>query len=298
MTTSTAMQLSEDLAAAVKRAADSVIGIDRDRGRGATGIVWSEDGLVVTSHAAVAGDEGTVLLPSGERRRAEMLGRDPATDVALIRIDATGLTPLPFRDPGAIEVGHLALALGRPRASVRASLRIVGALGGAVRTAAGGTLERYLETDRGIPRGFSGGPLIDIDGRGIGMNTAGLIRGADIAVPGAVITRVVKELEAHGAVTRGYLGVAVQAVKLPAQHASALGRSSGALVVAVEPASPAEAAGLVLGDVIVALDGDPIRHPDDLRSSLSEHIGSEVEATLLRAGRISPVRVTVAARRR
>lgn len=287
--------LGRELAAAVAAAAPSVLHIERGRGLGATGFAWSDE-LAVSSSAALVGDTGQVLLGE-DRRDAEVIGRDPGTDIAVVRIAGGGMTPLELVELDGVRVGHVALALGRPGHSVRASLRIVGALAGEVRTPSGGRLERYLETDRGLPAGFSGGPLIDAEGRGLGMNTRALWRRADLAVPVLTLRRVVAELQQHGAVRTGYLGVGVQPVRLPAAIATRLGRRRGALVISVAEGGPAAAAGVVLGDVVVAIEGDAVEDPIDLRASLLERAGQTVKVSLLRAGALAEVEATVGERR-
>ena len=286
--------LSAELAAAVKKAGPGVVRIPRHRRPGSSGIVWTEDGLVVTSSRALGHDEDiTVVLPNGDERDATLIGRDPGTDIALLRVAGEGFAPPALRDGVDLEVGHAVLALGRPGHSVRASLRIIGVLGTDVRTPGGGRLERYVESDRRIPAGFSGGPLIDLAGAVIGMNTRGVIRGADLAVPPETISRVVQELLTHGGVRRGYLGVAAYAVRLPGPIREARAQRSGALVVSVEEASPAEAAGIVLGDVVLELAATPITGPDALRAVVAEHSGETLDAIVLRAGVLTDVRVAI-----
>jgi S1-C subfamily serine protease len=287
--------LGRELAAAVAAAAPSVLHIERGRGLGATGFAWSDE-LAVSSSAALVGDTGQVLV-GGDRREARVIGRDPGTDVAVLTIAGGGMPPLAMADLDDVEVGHVTLALGRPGQSVRASLRIVGALAGEARTPSGGRLERYLETDRGLPAGFSGGPLVDPEGRGLGMNTRALWRRADLAVPAATLSRVVGELQQHGAIRTGYLGVGAQPVRLPAAIATQLGRRRGALVVSVADGGPAATAGVVLGDVVVAVAGDPVTDPIDLRASLLERAGQTVKVSLLRAGALTEVEATVGERR-
>jgi S1-C subfamily serine protease len=288
-----AIDWSEDLAAAVETAAPAVLRLARHR-YPATATVWdAAAGLVVTTHHAVASEDSARLtLPGGQERDAQVVGRDPGTDLALLRTDPAELRAASFRETEGLKVGHAALALGRPGQSVRASFRIVGVLGSDVRTAWGGRLERYVETDRALPRGFSGGPLVDLEGRVIGINTSALIRGADLTVPTATIRRVVGELAAHGAIKRGYLGVAVQRVRLP-DGAAGLNQKSGALVVGVDEGSPAARSGLVLGDVLVSLDGRSVAGPDELREILSERRGVEVDARILRVGKLESIRLTV-----
>jgi S1-C subfamily serine protease len=292
-----AIDLSGPLTAAVEKAGPAVLRLARRR-YPASATVWdAAAGLVVTTRHAVLGCEDTVqlTLPGGEERDAQVVGTDPGTDLALLKLaDAGGLAGLEQADIGDLKVGELTLALGRPGQSVRASLRIVGVLGGEVRTPHGGKLDRYIETDRALPRGFSGGPLVDLDGRLIGIDTSGLLRGADVAVPVATVARVVAELLAHGAVRRGYLGVAVQRVRLPDDLAALLGgQKTGALVVRVDPDSPAAKSGLVLGDTIVALDGQPVGGPDALRELLADRKGGQVAGRIVRGGALQDQAVTV-----
>jgi S1-C subfamily serine protease len=294
-----AFDLSNQLAASVEAAAPGVVGIARRRGWGATGTVYNRDGLIVAANHAIVGDSGSIISHSGERRDVEVIGRDAGTDIAVLKAESSdGLEPVEFRALDGLKVGNATLALGRPGKSVRASLRIIGVLGPQIRTPGGGRLERYVETDRGFPRGFSGGPLIDIDGKAIGINTSHLIRGADITVPAVTLSRIVDELVAHGAIRRGYLGVGVQRIRLPRPIRQQLGRRSGVLVVGVEDDSPAAKAGLSLGDTILSLAGKPIRSPDELRLELSDHAGDTVTAQVLRTGAILDVEISIGERGR
>lgn len=290
-----AIDWSEQLAQAVERAGAGVLQVARRR-HGASATVWdAAAGLVITTHHALGGEDGARLRDAdGNERAAEVVGRDPGTDLALLRTDVTGLVAPDFREVDGLKVGHAALALGRPGRSVRASLRIVGVMGPEVRTPWGGRLERYVETDRGFPRGFSGGPLVDLEGRALGVNTSGLVRGADITVPTVTVRRVVAELLAHGSVRRGYLGIAVQRARLPAATVTALGgQASGALVVRVDEDSPAARGGIVMGDVVVGIGGEPVNGADDVREAIAERRGREVEVVVLRVGAIEKVTVTV-----
>lgn len=289
-----AIEWSEDLARAVEAAAPAVLRLARHR-HPATATVWdAEAGLVVTTAHAVAHDDTAQLtLPGGQEREAQVVGRDPGTDLALLRTEPADLVGLEHADAAGLKVGHAALALARPGQSIRASFRIIGVLGADVRTPWGGRLERYVETDRGLPRGFSGGPLVDLAGRAIGIGTSALFRGADLAIPAATVSRVVGDLAAHGSIRRAYLGVAVQRVKLPEAVATRAGQRSGALVVGVDDGSPAARSGLVLGDVLIALDGRAIAGPDDLRELLTERRAGELEARVVRVGAIESLRVQV-----
>jgi len=291
-------QLSSALADAVSAAARSVVRVDRRRGSG-TGIAWSDDLVVTTSFHA--GDHPSVAFaaPDGGlvEVEAELVGRDPGTDVAVLRVPGGGLTPATFRAVDALSVGQLSLALGRPGQTVRASLRIIGALSdGEIRTPGGGRLDRWIETDRQIPRGFGGGPLIDARGEVIGMNTRSLARGADLVVPTATLRRVVDEILAHGGVRRGYLGVGAYPVALPAPFAADLAQDSGALIASIEEGGPAAVAGLLVGDILVRLGGAPVGGPLDLRTALLDRGGQTVDAEVIRAGARQTISVTIGSR--
>ena len=278
-------QLDQALAAAVASAAPSVVYVSRGR-TGGSGIAWSED-LVITSSFHTP-DRTTVGItkPDGnlDEREAEVIGRDPGTDVALLRVSGGGLVPAKFRELASLAVGNLALAVGRPGRTARASLRAIGVLGPEVKTPWGGTLDRYVESDRQIPRGFAGGPLIDADGQVIGMNTRTLLRGTDLAIPTSTLTRVVGELQTHGGIRRGYLGVGTYPV------------AGGALVASVEDGGPAATAGVLVGDVLVELDGVAITDPDALRDALGDRPGKAVKLALIRGGARQEVDVTLGAK--
>jgi S1-C subfamily serine protease len=273
------------MVAAVERAAASVVRVTSGCGRSASGIVL-EDNLVLTSARALGDGERIAVSQAEERREASLVGRDWSSDVALVRIDGDTLgSPATFTDHQPLKVGQMCLALARPGKSVRASLRIVGVLGGEVPLPGGGKLEAYIETDRALPSGFGGGPLVDLDGNVIGMNTRAAIRGADLAIPHATTKRVSAELKAHGAVVRGYLGVGVQPVRIGAPLRDELGQGRGAMVVALEEQGPAERGGLLLGDILLSLAGEQVRGPQDLAAALFERANQKVEIAIVRSGK-------------
>ena len=279
--------LDHALAAAVAVVGPSVVQVARGHGRGGTGIVWAAD-LVISSSFHTP-DTTTIGVASGrdggvDARDAQVIGRDPGTDVALLRVAGGGLTPTTVRELDGLAVGNFALAIGRPGRTPRASLRAIGVLGPEVRTPQGGKLDRYVESDRQIPRGFAGGPLIDTAGATIGMNTRTLIRGSDLAVPVATLRRVVDELAQHGGVRRGYLGVGVYPVALPTKLASVAGRDRGALIASVEDDAAAARAGLIVGDILVELEGLAITGPDTLRQALGDRPDQTVKLIFIRGG--------------
>lgn len=290
-------QVSEALAAAVEVAGPGVVRVEARRRLSATGIVWSSDGVVVTAHHVVEQDDPIHIgLADGQTISATVVGRDPTTDLAVLRAQVTSLTPPAWIEPDmhSLRVGHLVLALGRPRQTVQATLGIVSALGAGWRTPAGGQMDRYLQTDVVMYPGFSGGPLVDAAGRVVGLNTSALLRGISLTVPVLTLRRVIEMLLAHGRVRRGFLGMSTQPVRIPAVLAQQLGQETGLLLIAVEPDSPAEQGGLLLGDTLVALEDTPIRQHDDVLAFLSpERIGTAVSARLIRGGQVQEQRVVV-----
>ena len=189
------------------------------------------------------------------------------------------------------------LALGRPGRSVQATLGIVSVRGESWRTPVGGLIDHYIQTDIVMYPGFSGGPLVNAAGQVIGLNTSILLRGLSLTVPVATMRRVVEVLLAHGKIRRGYLGVSTQAVRLPAVLMEPLQQETGLLVMTVEPNSPAEQGGLLLGDVLVTMEGTPVRHPDDLLTFLSaDRIHTAVLVRLVRGGQLQEQSIVIGER--
>jgi S1-C subfamily serine protease len=289
--------LSRRTAALVAERAPHVVRVEGRRRGPASGVVWSADGLVVTAHHVLERDEEVELgLPSGETVTAEVVGRDPTTDLALLRAKATGLAAPDWVDPGSASPGELVLALSRPGKNVRASLGIVARTAGEWRTGAGGKIDRYLETSVELAPGMSGSLVVGAGGAALGVASAGLVRGTVMVVPPLTLRRVVGSLAAHGGVRRGYLGVATFPVRLGAL-AARCGQPHALLVSAVEPASPAERGGLLVGDALLALGGAPVAEPGDLLPLLEEdRIGQPVAARIVRGGEVRELTVTMGAR--
>lgn len=287
--------LSEALAEAVAKAGASIVRVEGRRRLPATGIVWSADGLIVTAHHVVEQDENIGIgLGDGRTVTASLVGRDPTTDLALLRAPLQGLTPPEWVDGGSLHVGHLALALGRPGQSVMATLGIISALKKDWRTPGGGQVDYYLQTDALMYPGFSGGPLVDASGRFVGLNTSAMLRDVTLTIPTATIRRVAEALSTHGRVKRGYLGVGAQTVRLPKAIAEQAGQETGLLLGSVEAGSPAERSGLFMGDALLSLDGQRTTHLDDLLALLSgDRVGKSVPARVLRGGQLADLTVTV-----
>ena len=289
--------ISNELAGMVEAAGPAVVRVEGRRRLPASGIVWSDDGIVVTAHHVVERDDRIgVGLANGKQVEAELVGRDPTTDLAVLRIEGAQPSSAMSAQADDMSVGHLVLALGRPGRTVQATLGIVSALGTSWRTAAGGTIDRYLQTDVVMYPGFSGGPLVDAEGKVLGLNTSAL-RGVSLTIPSFTVDRVVESILSHGRVQRGYLGVGVQPVNLPEALAEEVGQETGLILISVEPGSPAEAGGLTLGDTLLSVHGEPVRRLDDLLSLLSgELVGEEVLIRILRGGEAGEQKVIVGER--
>jgi S1-C subfamily serine protease len=288
--------LSRRTAALVAERAPHVVRVEGRRRGPASGVVWSADGLIVTAQHALERDEEIEIgLASGESATAEVVGRDPTTDLALLRASATGLA-VPAWTDDAPEPGALLLALSRPGRNVRAALGIIARTAGEWRAGGGGKIDRYLETSLELAPGLSGSLAVGAGGAALGIVSAGLVRGTVMVVPPSTLRRVVGALAAHGAVRRGFLGVATFPVRLGALAVRA-GQAHALLVSAVEPESPAERGGLLVGDALLALGGERVTEPGDLLPLLEEdRIGQPVAARIVRGGEVRELTVTVGAR--
>jgi S1-C subfamily serine protease len=292
-------ELSDRLSGLFRAGAESVVRVEGRRSP-ASGVIWSSDGLVVTAHHVVEREEEIEIgLPGGDTVAAELVGRDPATDVALLRARASGLAPVEIAGPEGLEPGQIVLGVARPGRSPRTSLGLLARVAPEWRAPTGGKIDRYLETSLEVVPGVSGSLVLAATGSPLGVATAGLVRGAALVLPGPTLRRVVKALLAHGRVRRGYLGVATIPVRLPPEAERTAGQPTALLVTAVEPESPAARAGLKLGDAIVALAGASVGEPGDLLPLLEEErIGDAAPARVLRAGELATLTVTIGARER
>jgi len=295
---SSATDLSEALASVVEKNNASVVRVEARRRVPSSGVVWSSEGLVVTAqHAVEREEEIQIGLSDGRTLDAQLVGRDPGTDVAVLRVAATDLTAAGWSQGDPLKVGHLAHAVARPERSARAALGIVSALGGEWRTHGGGRIDRYLQTDISPQPGFSGSMLVDTNGYALGMNTSGLWRDHSIAVPTATLRRVVGTLVAHGRMRRAFVGVGSIPIRLPAKSAKSSGQETALLVIAVQPDGPADKSGILLGDALLGVDGRPLAQVDDLQEALTEEsIGNELTFRILRAGQVRDVAIRAGTR--
>lgn len=288
----TLISLSNDLAAAVETAGRFVVSIDARPRVASSGIHW-RPGLIVTAmHTIRRQEEIRVTLPDGKRIAAELAGRDAGTDLALLKAE-TGDLPVAETDSAQpLKPGHLILAVGRsPETGVNATLGVLSAVAGPWQTWRGGRLDQFVRLDLDLHPGGSGGAVVDASGKVIGLATVALTRASVIAIPTATVDRVIEALLTKGHVSRGYLGVGLQPVKLPG--------TSGLIVLSVEPQSPAGEAGVLIGDILLGLEGNPAEDTDDVQAVLgSDWVGREVKASFLRGGQPVQLSITIGERPR
>ncbi len=288
-------ELSQTLARVVEETGRSVVRVDGGRRRSLSGIAWSAHEVLTANHG-VQQDEA--LVGTGEAElKAKVKGRDPTRDLALLEVDGA-LAPASFSDGAGLKVGHLVLQLARPGESVRATSGIVSVLGQKPwRTWRGGEIDRWLESDAPHQPGFSGGPLVGLDGKVLGLVSTGLLRGTSVAVPSSTLTKVVEQLQKHGRVRQGYLGLSMQPVQLPEEVKQSTGEEIGLLVIGVEKGGPAEQAGIVYGDTLLHLGDDGVKTLEDLYTFLrGDHVGEKVPARLWRNGKVETLQVTLGAK--
>ena len=291
------VELSNSMAAATEKAAASTVSVNARRRMPASGIAFAPD-LVLTADHVIEREEGiTVLLANGTEATAKLAGRDPGSDLAVLRLEKERTTPAEPAKQASI--GQLVLALGRPSPEgIEASLGVVSAMGGPVRTPQG-SLDKYIRTDTTPYPGFSGGPLVDAEGKVVGINTSGFGRGVTLTIPAEYAWKVAEQLARSGSVKRGYLGVRSEAVELTEAAQKALNRkqASGLLLVSVERKSPAEAGKLIVGDILVGIDGQPVPDHDALFAHLTgEAVGKSIPMQVLRGGELQTFAVEIGAR--
>lgn len=301
-TATTLATLSNGLAAAVERAGRAVVAIHGRPRTPSSGIHWREGVIVTADHTLKRSEEITITLPDGRTLPATLAGRDPGTDMAVLRLEAPGAATAEIGDQADLKVGQLVLALGRGegrQSGPSASFGMISSAGASWHTWRGGQIDRFLALDLSIFLGFSGGPLVDLEGRVLGLNTTGLWRERGIAIPATTVERVTSELLAKGRIPRGYLGLGMQPVRLPETFRQKLGLAAdtGLMVFTVEAAGPADNAGAVIGDVLVELDGRSTTDIRDIQAALGpEFVGRTVQAKVVRGGVLAQLAVTIGER--
>lgn len=299
---------SDELAAMVARITRSVVRVEARQRVAGTGVVWTSpsggagDGAVITADHVVERDENIHVVFDGESYEAELAGRDPTTDLAILKIKASNLVPAQVADSNTLKQGNLVFAVGRPWGNEAiVSAGVVSALGkfGRMPGWGGQFKEGLIHTDVTLYPGFSGGPLADASGRVVGINSSVLGRDLSLAIPSETVARIAEQLLTKGRIERGYLGVGVQKIPLQQSLAQKLGlaQETGLMVLQVEPGTNAEKAGFLPGDILVGLNGTAIARVRELNRWLAnESGGREVNARVIRGGEIKEFPITVGLR--
>jgi S1-C subfamily serine protease len=284
------------MADAVERVSPALVLVNGRQRLPGSGVVYAEDTVVTADHVIEREEDLSVETQDGRKLPAQFAGRDPSSDLAVLKVPGLGVTPAQAADPA--RVGQIVLAVGRPSADgPMASIGIVSAVGGPIRTGRGGILEKYIRTDATPYPGFSGGALIDANGAVLGVITTGLAGGVALAIPAEVAWRVADTLTKHGTIKKGYLGISSQPVHLPEGQRAGRSQESGLLIVRVEEGSPAQKAGMILGDVLVGIDGQTVDDVDALQTLLvGDRVGKTVAAEVIRGGALQTLQVTVGER--
>ena len=292
--------LSDGLANAVQRAGRSVVAVHGRRRFPASGLAWREDQVVTASHVLERDSDLSVTSSDGTQHAARIAGRDSGSDLAVLAVQGASLHPIERAVSGSLSAGHLVLAVGRPGTPEPiASFGAVSSVGGAWRTAQGGLLEAYIRADVALLPGLSGGALVDVSGNVVGLLSAYLAGGDPVAIPIDTVDGVVKRILTGGSLRRAYLGVSTQAVELQDVLRLRLGleQTAGLMLLGLEPGAPAERAGLLLGDILLAIGDRTVEDGEALQMALGpDVVGKSVTIRLIRGGDLREVSLVPAPR--
>jgi S1-C subfamily serine protease len=286
--------LSEAIAELVEKVSPSLVRVGSRRA-GGSGIVWSSDGYIVTcSHVVERLDEAEVTFKDGQTFEAKLIGQDEYSDVALLKIDATGLKPIELGDSENVKVGQFVLAFANAFGQEPAvTSGLVTGAKRSIRSWWGSMMENVIVTDARLNPGYSGGPLVDVSGRMVGQSVA-YVSSRGIVVPVNTVKRVVERLMSGGKIKRAYLGIVSHVVALPREISARpqIQQGYGLMILSVEPDSPAKKAGLAIGDMILRFAGKPVASLYDLQKLLTEEaVGAPTELLILRAEK--PIDITI-----
>jgi serine protease Do len=291
--------LSDDLASAVERAGRSVVAVHGRRRFPASGLAWSADQVVTASHALERDSDLSITTPDGTQHPARLLGRDPGSDLAVLLVSGGALQPIE-RAPSGLSAGHLVLAVGRPGTPQPiASFGAVSSSGGAWRTAQGGLLDAYIRADVALLPGLSGGALVDVGGRVVGMLSAHLAGGDPVGIPVDSLDAIVQRILTGGTPRRAYLGVSTQPIEIQDGLRTRLGiqQAGGLMLLGIEPGAPAERGGLFPGDILLAIGDRPVEDGEALQMALGpDAIDRSTPIRLIRGGALRDITLTPAAR--
>jgi S1-C subfamily serine protease len=296
MTKNLFVELSDAMADAAERAGKSTVLVDARRKFPASGIAFAKDMILTADHVVEREEDIKVILADGTEVAAKLAGRDAGIDLAVLKLESASATPAEVTKDAA-RVSQFVLAIGRPSTQgIQSSFGTINAIGGPIRTGRGSMLERYIKTDVVSYPGFSGGPLVNGDGTILGINTSGFGHGGAITIPADVAWKIAETLAKHGKIKRGYLGIRSQVVELSPDAQKALKREqeSGLLLVGLETDSPAGKGGMIVGDILVGINGEPVAHQDDLFVRLSgDVVGKSTPINVLRGGKLETINVEI-----
>jgi S1-C subfamily serine protease len=284
--------LSHEIAQIVAGLAPSLVRVDARGGRPATGIIWA-DNLVLTADHVIEADDNILVTGAPTTVKASVVGRDRSTDLALLRTAGLRGAPAPRGRSADVRTGHVVLALGGTIGEQQVTMGLVSGFSGEFRSWRGGQRISMIQTTAGLLPGFSGGPLVDTEGRVIGINSWNFGRGASMALPVDVAGRVAESLRTHGRIRTAYLGVGVQPIRL--SDTLGLGQDSGLQVVTVDPDGPAQKAGILQGDTLVTVNDDPLFGRVDALFAVLRSLDADSTHTfgVVRAGEVKEIPVTL-----
>lgn len=292
------LEFSNQLADTVEQAARSVVAVNARRRMSSTGVYWRSGVIVTADHTVNRDEEISITLPDNRSVTATLAARDSSTDLALLKLEDVDLPTMEVSDSSALRIGEIVLAIARSRdGATSASMGVISTIGGAWRGWQGGRIDQFIRPSLMLYPGFSGSPLINAEGRVVGINTTGP-RHMTLSIPSATVDRVVDQLLQTGRIARGYLGLGMQAVQLP----DALLRSfnltqSGVIVVSIAPDAPGDQAGVLIGDIITTLNGTAIAEVSDVHRLLDpDQVGQPITAQIIRGGTLIEVTIIVGER--
>ena len=295
---SSLVEFSNSIADAVEKVGTSVIAVLEGGREGVSGTLWRDDLAVTAEHTIRGRNEVTVVLPNGEESKANVAGRDAGTDIAVLTI-AKKSGGASLADESQARVGEVVLSVGRRGTDgLATTYGVISAIGGPWRTWQGARIDRLLRLDLNPFTGFSGGPIVNARGEVLGIATSGPRRSV-VTIPTSTVTRIVDQLLKRGHIARGYLGVGMQPVAFPDSARQTVGMNAerGLLVVTVAQGSSAEQSGVLLGDIIVTVNGSPVHNLRSLQPVLdSENVGNQVHFEIVRGGKLVKLSVTVGER--
>jgi S1-C subfamily serine protease len=294
--------LSEQIASTVEQVAQSIVSVHARHRFDSSGVHWSPE-IVVTADHALRRDEGIrVTLPDGSKADAELVGRDPGTDLAVLRVKGLGIPVLAKDESPATTIpGGVVLAVGRSKDSAVAAFGVISNISGPSQTWRGGRLDQVLRLDLSLHPAGAGGAIVGASGKLLGIATPALSRVSVFAIPLSTVTRVTDSLLAHGRIPRGYLGVGLQPIAIPEHLRSKLNlaNSTGLIAISVEHEGPAGQAGMSIGDVLLDLGGRATQRTENVQEVLSsETLGKKIGARILRGGSLVELAITIAERPR